>query len=204
MGLQSFRARGFSNDNHRDWHNWKSLYIRHRKGYRNVQNSSAWRGFCVQKGTRHTRVKLLEAGPKSTWGQPHGMTFMVNWGHAGVHRPVEWSISEAMPKLHPQQCSPVWPEKHLQLLHTWGGRVVGTESSLPEFGPEDWEAKHEDPLGLPLTGEDSRSQKLSMPLVIWLCHCLVNCFRRLGGQDAKEATVRKKDPKVMHSQHTGN
>lgn len=32
----------------------------------------------------------------------------------------------------------------------------------------------------------------------------VNCFPRLGGQDAKEATVRNKDTKVMKSQHTGN
>lgn len=159
----------------------------------------------VQKGTCQGRVKLLEAGPKSTWQQPHGVTFLVNGRHVGVHRPVERSISEDMPKLDPQQCSPVLAWKTPPAVThvgrksgcNWsfssgiGSRGLRSEACRPSTfraPPKEWgflisESKH-------ALGQSSGS------LTAW-----VNCFRRPGRQDAKEATIRTKDTEVMKSAH---
>lgn len=150
-------------------------------------------GFCGPKGNLPVRVKLLEAGPKSTWQQPHGVTFMVNRRHVGVHRSVEWSISEDMPKLGPQQCSPVPAWKTL-LAVTHFGRKSGWDWSLSSgvwtrglrseacrpstfrAPPKGW--------GFLISKRKHALGQSSGSVSAW-----VNCFRRPGGQDAKEATI---------------
>lgn len=54
------------------------LCARHIDGYKNVQNSSALKriGMEFQKGIHQMRLKLFEAGYKSTWRkQPDSITF---------------------------------------------------------------------------------------------------------------------------------